>query len=226
MFARLFAPTVEVSAHCDLPCGVYDPAQARIEAESIKALIGKVADNDDPDFRTRAVLIKEERSELFGISFALGAFFAGMVLRESELSHRAAEESLPLRDAFAVLFFVSVGMLFEPSIVTEQPLKLLAVVAIVVFGKSIVAYALVVLLRYPMRTAQLVSASLAQIGEFSFILVGLGVSLGLMPTEGQSLILAGALISIATNPLWFSLIAPLQFIGNDSVESLGITGKE
>jgi len=157
-----------------------------------------------------AVGIAYGATKLFGISFALGAFFAGMVLRESELSHRAAEESLPLRDAFAVLFFVSVGMLFEPSIVTEQPLKLLAVVAIVVFGKSIVAYALVVLLRYPMRTAQLVSASLAQIGEFSFILAALGVSLKLMPQEGQSLILAGAIISIALNPLVFASLKPLE----------------
>eukprot|EP01034_Spumella_vulgaris_P025744 gene25744-32233_t len=157
-----------------------------------------------------AVGIAYGATKLFGISFALGAFFAGMVLRESELSHRAAEESLPLRDAFAVLFFVSVGMLFEPSIVTEQPLKLLAVVAIVVFGKSIVAYALVVLLRYPMRTAQLVSASLAQIGEFSFILAALGVSLKLMPQEGQSLILAGAIISIALNPVVFASLKPLE----------------
>jgi CPA2 family monovalent cation:H+ antiporter-2 len=157
-----------------------------------------------------AVGIAYGATKLFGISFALGAFFAGMVLRESELSHRAAEESLPLRDAFAVLFFVSVGMLFEPAIVTEQPLKLLAVVAIIVFGKSIAAYLLVIVLRYPLRTALTVSASLAQIGEFSFILAALGISLKLMPHEGQSLILAGAIISIALNPLVFAAVKPLE----------------
>jgi CPA2 family monovalent cation:H+ antiporter-2 len=157
-----------------------------------------------------AVGIAYGATKLFGISFALGAFFAGMVLRESELSHRAAEESLPLRDAFAVLFFVSVGMLFDPAIVTGQPLKLLAVVAIIVFGKSIAAYVLVIVLRYPLRTALTVSASLAQIGEFSFILAALGLSLKLMPQEGQSLILAGAIISIALNPLVFAAVKPLE----------------
>ncbi|MDR7047939.1 CPA2 family monovalent cation:H+ antiporter-2 [Duganella sp. 3397] len=157
-----------------------------------------------------AVGIAYGSTHFFGVSFALGAFFAGMVLRESELAHRAAQESLPLRDAFAVLFFVSVGMLFEPSIVTEQPLKLLAVVAIIVFGKSVAAFLLVVLLRYPAKTALMVSASLAQIGEFSFILAALGMSLGLMPAEGQSLILAGAIISIALNPLVFSATKPLE----------------
>jgi CPA2 family monovalent cation:H+ antiporter-2 len=146
----------------------------------------------------------------FGVSFALGAFFAGMVLRESALAHRAAEESLPLRDAFAVLFFVSVGMLFEPSILIEQPLKLLAVVAIIVVGKSVAAFLLVLVLRYPAKTALMVSASLAQIGEFSFILAALGLSLKLMPVEGQSLILAGAIISIALNPVVFRLTKPLE----------------
>jgi CPA2 family monovalent cation:H+ antiporter-2 len=157
-----------------------------------------------------AVGIAYAATKLFGISFALGAFFAGMVLRESELSHRAAQESLPLRDAFAVLFFVSVGMLFEPSIVLEQPLRLLAVVAIIVFGKSLAAFLLVVLLRYPAKSALMVSASLAQIGEFSFILAALGISLKLMPHEGQSLILAGAIISIALNPLVFAMTKPLE----------------
>jgi CPA2 family monovalent cation:H+ antiporter-2 len=163
-----------------------------------------------------AVGIAYGATKLFGISFALGAFFAGMVLRESELSHRAAHESLPLRDAFAVLFFVSVGMLFEPSIVTEAPLRLLAVVGIIVLGKSLVAFALVVLLRYPARTALMVSASLAQIGEFSFILAALGISLKLMPHEGQSLLLAGAIISIALNPLVFAATGPLErLLGRD-----------
>ncbi|MBC7454493.1 MAG: Kef family K(+) transporter [Massilia sp.] len=157
-----------------------------------------------------AVGIAYGSSEIFGVSFALGAFFAGMVLRESELSHRAAEESLPLRDAFSVLFFVSVGMLFDPMVLLHSPLQVLAVVAIIVVGKSLAAFALVLLLRYPLNTALTVSASLAQIGEFSFILAGVGMQLNLLPAEGQSLILAGAIISIALNPLLFKGIAPLQ----------------
>jgi CPA2 family monovalent cation:H+ antiporter-2 len=157
-----------------------------------------------------AVGIAYASTHYFGVSFALGSFFAGMVLRESALAHRAAEESLPLRDAFAVLFFVSVGMLFEPSILTEQPLKLLAVVAIIIVGKSVAAFLLVLLLRYPAKTALMVSASLAQIGEFSFILAALGVSLKLMPVDGQSLILAGAIISIALNPVVFRITQPLE----------------
>ncbi len=146
---------------------------------------------------------------LFGVSFALGAFFAGMVLRESDLSHRAAEESLPLRDAFAVLFFVSVGMLFDPRMLIDDPLRIMAVVVIIIIGKSLAAFAIVLAFRYPLNTALAVSASLAQIGEFSFILAGLGVALKLLPVEGQNLILAGAVISIALNPLVFSLIDPL-----------------
>ncbi|ATQ75282.1 Kef family K(+) transporter [Massilia violaceinigra] len=157
-----------------------------------------------------AVGIAYGSSELFGVSFALGAFFAGMVLRESPLSHRAAEESLPLRDAFSVLFFVSVGMLADPMVLVESPLRVLAVVGVIMFGKSLVAFALVIALRYPLNTALTVSASLAQIGEFSFILAALGMSLGLLPKEGQSLILAGAIISIALNPLLFKTIEPLQ----------------
>lgn len=157
-----------------------------------------------------AVTIAFGSAKLFGVSFALGAFFAGMVLRESEFSHRAAEESLPLRDAFAVLFFVSVGMLFDPSVIVERPLQVLGVVAVIVVGKSIAALALVLLLRYPLNTALTVSASLAQIGEFSFILAALGVSLQLLPPEGQSLIVAGALISIALNPLTFTFVEPIE----------------
>jgi CPA2 family monovalent cation:H+ antiporter-2 len=157
-----------------------------------------------------ALTIAYGSAALFGVSFALGAFFAGMVLRESEFSQRAAEESLPLRDAFAVLFFVSVGMLFDPSVLLERPGQVLAVVGIVVLGKSLAAAGVVLLFRYPLNTALTVSASLAQIGEFSFILAALGLSLGLLPPEGQSLILAGALISIAINPLVFSLIEPAQ----------------
>lgn len=157
-----------------------------------------------------AVGIAFGSAELFGVSFALGAFFAGMAMRESQLSHRAAEESLPLRDAFSVLFFVSVGMLFDPNILLQQPLQLVTVVLIIIFGKSLAAFLLVLAFRYPLNTAITVSASLAQIGEFSFILAGLGVALGLLPNEGQSLILAGAIISIALNPLLFHVTEPLQ----------------
>jgi CPA2 family monovalent cation:H+ antiporter-2 len=159
---------------------------------------------------TAAVGVAYAAAELFSVSFALGAFFAGMMMRESALSHRAAEESLPLRDAFSVLFFVSVGMLFDPVIVLREPLKLLAAVAIILLGKTAAAVALVLAFRYPLNTALTVGASLAQIGEFSFILAGLGVSLGLLPPEGQSLILAGALISITLNPLVFAAIEPAQ----------------
>ena len=149
-------------------------------------------------------------AKLFDVSFALGAFFAGMMLRESEFSHRAADETLPLRDAFAVLFFVSVGMLFDPAVVLAEPLKLLVVVAVIMLGKTIAAVALVLAFRYPLNTALTVGASLAQIGEVSFILAGLGVALGLMPVEGQSLVLAGALVSIAANSALFAAIEPLQ----------------
>jgi len=159
---------------------------------------------------TAAIGIAYGAAELFGVSFALGAFFAGMVMRESECSHRAAEESLPLRDAFAVLFFVAVGMLFDPSVVMEKPMRVLGVVAIIIVGKSVAAMVLVLAFRYPLNTALTVAASLAQIGEFSFILAGLGLSLGLLPAEGLSLVLAGALISIALNPFVFAAVAPVR----------------
>lgn len=146
---------------------------------------------------------------LFDVSFALGAFFAGMMMRESEFSHRAADESLPLRDAFSVLFFVSVGMLFDPKVLVDEPLRVLAVVAIIMVGKTLAAIGLVLAFRYPLGSALTIGASLAQIGEFSFILAGLGVALKLLPPEGQSLILAGALISIAANPLLFRAIEPV-----------------
>ena len=157
-----------------------------------------------------AIGIAYGASALFNVSFALGAFFAGMVMRESEFSHRAAQESLPLRDAFAVLFFVSVGMLFQPSILIDKPMSVLAVVAVIVVGKSVAAMAITLAFRYPLNTALVVAASLAQIGEFSFILAGLGASLGILPAGGMSLILAGALISIAINPLIFSAINPFK----------------
>ena len=157
-----------------------------------------------------AVSIAYGSAALFGVSFALGAFFAGMVLRESEFSQRAAEQTLPLQDAFAVLFFVSVGMLFDPMILVEQPLAVIGTVLIIMVGKSIAAVALVLALGYPTRTALLVAASLAQIGEFSFILASLGLALGLLSGTAQSLIVAGALISIALNPLAFSTFEALD----------------
>ncbi|RPE03622.1 Kef family K(+) transporter [Candidatus Pantoea deserta] len=144
--------------------------------------------------------------EFFDVSFALGAFFAGMVLNESELSHRAAHDTLPLRDAFAVLFFVSVGMLFDPMILVEQPLAVLGALVIVVLGKSIAAWLLVTLLGHSRRTALTISVSLAQIGEFAFILAGLGISLNLLTSEGRNLVLAAAILSIMLNPILFSLL--------------------
>jgi monovalent cation:H+ antiporter-2, CPA2 family len=143
-------------------------------------------------------------AKLFGVSFALGAFFAGMLLN-GDLSHRAAADSLPLRDAFAVLFFVSVGMLFDPAILVEEPVSVLATLAIITVGKSIAAYAVLRLYRRPHGTALMLSASLAQIGEFSFILAGLAAALGLLPPEGRDLILAGALLSIVLNPILVAL---------------------
>ncbi|MBL0729341.1 YbaL family putative K(+) efflux transporter [Piscinibacter sp. HJYY11] len=157
-----------------------------------------------------AVGVAFASAKLFDVSFALGAFFAGMMMRESEFSHRAADESLPLRDAFSVLFFVSVGMLFDPMVLLQEPLRVLVVVAIIMVGKTLAAVALVLAFRYPMNSALTVGASLAQIGEFSFILAGLGMALGLLPQAGHSLILAGALISIALNALLFRAIEPVQ----------------
>ncbi|ATO18769.1 sodium:proton antiporter [Acinetobacter sp. LoGeW2-3] len=157
-----------------------------------------------------AVSIAFGAYKVFGVSMALGAFFAGMVVKESDFSHRAEEETLPLREIFSILFFVSVGMLFDPRIILEQPLHVLAVIAIIMIGKTIAAMALVLFFRYPINTALTVGASLAQIGEFSFILAALGVSLNLLSLEGQNLILAGALISITLNSFIFSAIEPVQ----------------
>ncbi|WP_045769768.1 YbaL family putative K(+) efflux transporter [Xanthomonas albilineans] len=141
---------------------------------------------------------------LFGVSFALGAFFAGMLLKESELSHKAANDSLPLRDAFAVLFFVSVGMLFNPHILLDHPWQVLVTFLIITVGKSLAAFLIVRAFGHPIRTALTISTSLAQIGEFSFILTGLGMSLAILPETGRDLILAGALLSIIANPLLFT----------------------
>jgi CPA2 family monovalent cation:H+ antiporter-2 len=177
-------------------------------------LLTQVARTGSRELFTLAVLatalgIAFGSAKLFGVSFALGAFFAGVILSESELSHKAGEDSLPLQDAFAVLFFVSVGMLFDPSILVREPLAVLGVLLVIVIGKSIAAFLIVLAFRYPVRTALTVSASLAQIGEFSFILAGLGVALNLLPDPGQDLILAGALLSITLNPLAFAAIPPL-----------------
>lgn len=144
---------------------------------------------------------------VFDVSFALGAFFAGMILGETQLSRRAAEETLPLRDAFSVLFFVSVGMLFDPSVVIERPWPLLATLAIILFGKTIAAFVIVRAFGHPTRTALTIAASLAQIGEFSFILANLGTDLALLPADGRDLILAGAILSIFANPFVFAAVA-------------------
>jgi CPA2 family monovalent cation:H+ antiporter-2 len=157
-----------------------------------------------------AIGVAYASSQLFGVSLALGAFFAGIVMAESSLSYRAAQESLPLRDAFSVLFFVSVGMLFDPRVMLDDPLGVLAVVAVIMLGKPLVAFSLVMLFRYPLNTALTVAVGLAQIGEFSFILAGLGISLELLPKEGLNLILAGSMISIALNPLLAYAVGPVQ----------------
>jgi CPA2 family monovalent cation:H+ antiporter-2 len=143
---------------------------------------------------------------LFDVSFALGAFFAGMILSESQLSQRAAQETLPLRDAFAVLFFVSVGMLVDPMIVVREPVAVLATVLTIVVGKSVAAFVIVRLFGHPTSTALTIAASLAQIGEFSFILANLGIELALLPERGRDLILAGAILSILLNPLLFAAL--------------------
>jgi monovalent cation:H+ antiporter-2, CPA2 family len=178
-------------------------------------VLNQVARTGSRELFTLAVLaialgIAYGSAHLFDVSFALGAFFAGVVLAESDLSHQAAENSLPLQDAFAVLFFVSVGMLFNPSIVVEEPLALLGVLFVILIGKSLAAFAIVLAFGYTVRTALTISASLAQIGEFSFILASLGVGLNLMPPAARDLILAGALLSITLNPFAFGTIEPLS----------------
>jgi CPA2 family monovalent cation:H+ antiporter-2 len=148
-------------------------------------------------------------AQLFGVSFALGAFFAGVVIAESDLSYQAASDALPLQDAFAVLFFVSVGMVVNPRIVIEQPLGVAAALGIAIVAKAIVTFAIVLIGRYPVSAALTVAIGLAQVGEFSFILAGLGRSLGLLSRDGQSLILAAAIVSIAINSLLLDATGPL-----------------
>ncbi|HYC51653.1 MAG TPA: YbaL family putative K(+) efflux transporter [Gemmatimonadaceae bacterium] len=178
-------------------------------------LLARVARTGSRELFTLAVLavalgIAVGAASLFGVSFALGAFFAGVVIAESDLSYQAASDALPLQDAFAVLFFVSVGMLFDPMVIVEQPLHVLSVVLIIMIGKSLAAFGIMIAFRKPVRTALLISASLAQIGEFSFILAGLGITLGLLPAEANSLILAGALLTITLNPVTFATIPALE----------------
>jgi CPA2 family monovalent cation:H+ antiporter-2 len=175
---------------------------------AIPWILERIAGTGSRELFTLAVLaiamgVAFGSAALFGVSFALGAFFAGMLLNESEFSHQAAQDSLPMRDAFAVLFFVSVGMLFDPSIVIEHPLQVLATTLIIVFGKSAAAYLIVRAFGHPNATALTISTSLAQIGEFAFIIAGLGLSLGILPKDGHDLVLAGALISIMLNPILF-----------------------
>ena len=175
-----------------------------IGARLLRWLLERVAATNSRELFTIAVIaaaigIAFEAAELFGLSFALGAFFAGVVVGESDHSHRAEVELQPLQDAFTALFFVAMGMLFDPSILIRQPLQVLAVVAVIILGKSVAAFLIIYLLRYPIGTALIIAASLAQIGEFSFILAELGIALRLLSTESQSLIVAGALLSITLN---------------------------
>jgi CPA2 family monovalent cation:H+ antiporter-2 len=177
-------------------------------------VLGRVVGTGSRELFTLAVLalalgIAVGAAALFEVSFALGAFFAGVIVSESDFSHEAATNALPLQDAFAVLFFVSVGMLFDPAVLVRQPLELLAVVLIVLIGKSLAALAVVLMFRYPLHTALTISASLAQIGEFSFILAALGLSLGLLTPDAQSLIVAGAILTITLNPLMFGAVTPV-----------------
>jgi CPA2 family monovalent cation:H+ antiporter-2 len=175
-------------------------------------LLERVAGTGERELFTLSVLaialgIAVGSAGLFDVSYALGAFFAGMLLNESRLSHKAASDSLPMRDAFAVLFFVSVGMLFDPSVLVTHPLLVLATLLIIVVGKSLAAFLIVRAFGYPTSTALTISASLAQIGEFSFILAGLGVALSILPPLGRDLVLAGALLSIVINPMLFVALA-------------------
>jgi len=180
-------------------------------ARAVPWILDRVAGTGSRELFTLSVLaialgIAYGSAKVFGVSFALGAFFAGMVLNESEFSHKAAADSLPLRDAFAVLFFVAVGMLFNPEVLLTHPLPVLATLLVIVVGKSLAALLIVRVFGHPMSTAVTIAASLAQVGEFSFILASLGVTLGLLPQLGSDLVLAGAILSITLNPLLLSLI--------------------
>lgn len=195
--------------------GAFIALMLLVGRRAIPWILAKVAASGSRELFTLAVLaiamgIAFGSAKLFDVSFALGAFFAGMVLNESELSHDAAEKTLPLRDAFAVLFFVSVGMLFDPLILLKEPLPVLATFLVIVLGKSLAALVIVRAFGHPLSTALTISASLAQIGEFSFILISLGIGLQLLPEQGRDLLLAGAILSILVNPLLFLAIQRLQ----------------
>jgi CPA2 family monovalent cation:H+ antiporter-2 len=197
-----------------LKVGAFVALMLLVGKRAIPWLLERVAGFGSRELFTLSVLaialgVAFGSAKLFGVSFALGAFFAGMLLN-GDLSHKAASDSLPLRDAFAVLFFVSVGMLFDPMILVQQPLPVLATFLIITVGKSLAAYLIVRAFGHPSGTALTISASLAQIGEFSFILAGLGVSLAILPEEGRDLVLAGALLSIIANPLIFAALDRLE----------------
>jgi CPA2 family monovalent cation:H+ antiporter-2 len=194
-----------------LKVGAFVAFMLIVGRKAIPWVLERVAGTGSRELFTLAVLaiamgVAFGSAELFGVSFALGAFFAGMLLNESEFSHQAAQDSLPMRDAFAVLFFVSVGMLFDPNILVQHPWQVLATTLIIVFGKSAAAYVIVRAFGHPNATALTISTSLAQIGEFAFIIAGLGLTLGILPKDGHSLVLAGALISIMLNPILFMVL--------------------
>lgn len=193
---------------------VFVAAMLVIGKRLIPAVLGKVARSGSRELFTLGVVavalgIAFGAAELFGVSPALGAFFAGVVIAESDLSHQAGAEILPLQETFTVLFFVSVGMMFDPRVLLQYPIHILATLAIVIVGKSIAACGIVLVFKYPVATALIISASLAQIGEFSFILIGVGIQLGLVPATALSIILAVAILSIAVNPLIFTAMASL-----------------
>jgi CPA2 family monovalent cation:H+ antiporter-2 len=195
--------------------GIFLAVMLIVGKKLIPAILHYVAHTGSRELFRLAVLaialgIAYAATELFGVSLALGAFLAGAVISESDLSHQAAADALPLRDAFAVLFFVSVGMLVDPSFLLAHPLEIAAIVALIVIAKAVAAFGIVVALGYPTRVALTVSAALAQIGEFSFILATLGGALGLLPPAGFQLIVAGALISITINPVLFAMVKPLD----------------
>ncbi len=197
-----------------LKVGIFATVMVVAGARLVPWLLQLVVKTDSRELFTLAVIavaigIAYAAATLFGVSFALGAFLAGVVINGSHISHRAAANALPFQDAFAVLFFVAVGMLFDPSVLIDKPWHVLGAVAIILVGKSLVAFAIVLFFKYPLVTALTVSAGLAQIGEFSFILVSLGMLHGLLPAEAQSIILASALISITLNPATFRSIKPI-----------------
>jgi K+:H+ antiporter len=195
-----------------------------VGARLLRWLLERVAATNSRELFTIAVVaaaigIAFEAAELFGLSFALGAFFAGVVVGESDHSHRAEVELQPLQDAFTALFFVAMGMLFDPGILIRQPLQVLTVVAVVILGKSAAAFLIIYALRYPIGTALIIAASLAQIGEFSFILAELGIALRLLSAEGQSLIVAGALLSITLNSFLLQAATAIQSRSDEKMKA-------